>query len=570
MSQTGEATLTLWATQRRTRARWFFSFLVFATLLFLTAQAYGQAPAIKSEPINPALLQKSTYTQMDQAHKEGIGKSDFSPQWEKYDAFKAYYQRLIFGKMKDAAYVGELGSITQSLLEDIDRASRSRSPAAPIVRGYVIAIAKAIAPANYHPAARINATLLLALADDAPENPSEKKPPVPAAAALGPLVNLYRDAKNPDGVRAAALQGIARHVSLGAITNPQHRTAIASFMLELAKSEPPAGRSRAAHAFMQRYALDILNVLAGPNASADTANTLVALSTDTENPSLIAAYAAAKISTLQPGKQKLPDLPKVLKTWAARAADTVDGEIQRIANLTPPTPVRDQPAMPTDQSQMRSGGYGEGMEMNYGGPDMSDMGGYEVDMGGYDAMMEGGMYGPGMGMGVMAAKPQPLEVITSRRRINHVLQQLQLGVTGQVTPGAPAKPAGLLGAADPADQAAFDAWITTISEVVTAINVDTLDDRTKFVTELTAQAAVLKKLAGIEDQTPLPADAAAAINPLDPPGGAPLMPAPGAPVPAAPAPVAEVPAPAAAAGPVAPVAPAVPAAAAPPAVPAGQ
>lgn len=596
-ARAGEATLTQWTTQRRTRARWFFSFLVFATFLFLASQSFAQAPAYKSEPLDPAFLQKSAFSQMDQAHKEGIGKVDLSEQWEKFPAFKAYYQKLIFGKMRDAAFVGELGSITHSLLEDIDRASRTRSPAAPLVRSYVIAMGKAVAMDNYHPAARINATLLLALVDDAPENPGEKRPPVPAAAALGTLVNLYRDAKNPDGVRAAALQGIARHVTLGAITNPAARAEITKDVMALANSQPPAGRSPAAHAFMQRYAVDILNVLAAPNASPETTKTLVSLSTASEKPTLIAAYAASKISTLQPGKQKLPNLPIVLKTWAARAANTIDGEVKRIAHLSPPTAVRDQPAMPTDDTRARTG-YGEGSD--YG----ADYG-MDMDMGAYDTGMDMSMQdydydSMGMGMGpgmMMAAKPQPLEVITSRRRINHVLQQLQLGVTGQVAPGSPAKPAGLLGAAEAADQAAFDAWITTISGVVTAINVDTLDDRTKFVTELTAQAAVLKKLAGIEEVVAdaaggaapalgdpalpgdpallggppaavAPAPAPAAVNPAAP--GPPVGPA-ASPVPAPNAAGAAAPAPRAGAGPPAPAAPAapqVPAAAPGPAVPA--
>src|SRR5690606_3418622 len=123
-----------------------------------------------------------------------------------------------------------------------------------------------------------------------------------------------------------------------------------------------------------------------------------------------------------------------------------------------------------------------------------------------DSTMEYSMdaYGPGMGyesggmMMMPRAKPQPVEVIAARRRINHVLQQLQVGVTGQAAPGKPRRPAGLLVVATENDQAAFDAWIKTVSEVVTAINVDTLDDRKKFVEALQEQTLILKTLAGID------------------------------------------------------------------------
>lgn len=557
-----EVAINPWV-HRRSRARWFFSLLVVATLLFLTSQAFGQAPAaapgkLISEPMDAALLAKPAVTAMEQARKEGVGKRDLSPQWEKFAAFNAYYKRYVFGKMKDQAFIGEIGSLTQSLLDDLDRASKAGSPAATLIRDSIIEIAKGVAPNNYHPASRINATLLLALVDDAPEDPRTRKPPTPSAAAFVPLVQLYMKPEYPDGVRAAALQGIARHVSLGAVKSPQYRTGVASMMMQLAKSEPPAGRSPAAHAFMQRYAVDILGVLADPNASPDTAKTLVALSTDKEKPSLIAAYAAAKISTIQPGKQQLEKLPEVLQVWAARAADTIEGELKRIERLDPPLAVRDQPAMPTDDTAVRQMGQ-DGSEEMMGSDYASDMESYDPGMTDTSMGMEseyGDMYGMGGMMPV--ANPQPLEVITSRRRINHILQQLQLGVTGVVTPGAPSKPGGLLGSATPADQAAFDTWITTVNDVFTAVNANTLDDRLKFVTELKTQLDVLRELSGVnveEDPNAIPAPAMNAVDPLDGPPivGVPAVAAPNGAGPANGQPAAAAPA---AVNPVQPVVPA--------------
>ncbi len=557
--QVHTATANHWSLQRRSVTRWFMTFLVFATLIFLAAQAYAQAPAWQSDKIDPALLAKPANSAMEQAHKEGVSKADLSPQWDKFAAFEAYYKKLILGKMRDDAFVGELGTIVQSLLEDVDRANKGKTPAAPLVRGYIIGISNFIAANNYHPAARVNAALLLALVDDASEDSRERKPPVPATGALLPLIKLYMNPEYPDGVRAAALQGTARHASLNAIKDPAYRGGIAKLMMELVNSDPPAGRSPAAHAFMQRYAVEILSVIANPNASAETAKSLVALSTDKNKPNLIAAYAASKISAIQPGKQPLQNLPMVLKTWAGRAADTFDGEIKRIANLDPPIAVRDQPAMPVEDTVPRAGGAMNGEEsmmdsMGSAGPSGYDEG--MMDSGsGYDDMMMGGMMMPGM---MPAAKPQPLEVITSRRRINSVLQQLQLGVTGQPTPGMPAKPAGLLAAATADDKAAFDTWINTISGVVTAINVDTLDDRIKFVEALTAQAIILRELAGGPDAAaagiaggPLPLNAPAVAGagvpvpaPVGPPG---MVSAPAAPAPAVAAPLAPGAAPAAAA-----------------------
>lgn len=503
--------------------------------LFSTRQAWGQGYLEEKLPEVP----RATVTTMERAKSEGLTKPDFSPQWAGYDDLRKYYLYQ-FAKLKDPAFSAEYGKIMQSMLDDVERSQRARTPAAATVSGWIVAGAGRIAAENYHPAARVNATLLLGLVDEQGADLRNGQPPRPARGALIPLIRLYTTATNPDGVRAAALQGLVRHVSLGAVTNAQHRAGLASVMLTLAQSDPPADRSPEAHAYMQRYAVDILSVLANPNVADQTAQTLVSLSTAQDKPSLIAAYAASKIGQLQPGRAKLNQPSRVLNSWAARAAATIEQEIDRLAKLDPPKAVRDQPAMPTERTPRRMGGGfdggGAGMD-DYAGEmmmmEMEAAGAYDAG-GGMDDMMMMEMEGMGMMPGMMPqAKPQPVEIIASRRRINHVLQQLQVGVTGRATTGKPPRPAGLLVAATDQDQAAFDAWIQSIAGVVTAINDTTLDDRTKYVEALKAQATALKTLAGVPVQAEQPvgeavaveADQAAAAPPVvDPNADGPLVP----------------------------------------------
>jgi hypothetical protein len=356
---------------------------------------------------------------------------------------------------------------------------------------------------------------MLAQTDDQPADLRAGRPPVPAAAALPVLVQLYRTETNPDGVRAAALQGILRHVQMGSVTDQRFRDGIAGIALQLIESNPPAGRSSQAHAFLQRYAVDILGVLADPNTSPKTAETLVSVSTQPGRPNLIAAYAASKVGRFQPGKAKVSEASKILQSWAARGAETIDREIDRIAKLDPPIAVRDQPQIPVTPTGGASGGYDPSMAggmmpgMDGGMAGMGDydpgmmsgmdgmgMGGMEGDM--YGGMMGGGMMGGGM-MGPITILPQPLEIVTARRSINDVFQQLQVGATGQAAAGLPKQASGgLLAVADPADKANIESWVKTLGEVVTAINDRTLTERKKFVEALTEQSNVLKKLAGIE------------------------------------------------------------------------
>ena len=522
------------------RAVWalavWFALMVLSLSGFLANRVFGQeaapaappqpatapspaAPAppagIRSVPLPPALTAKATVAAMERVKGEGLAKADFSPQWPGYEEFRRYYQLYQFGKLMDASYVAEYGKITQSILEDLDRAQKQRSPAANTLGGWVVAGARAIATGNYHPVARVTSTLMLAQTDDQPADLRAGRPPVPAAAALPVLVQLYRTETNPDGVRAAALQGILRHVQMGSVTDQRFRDGIAGIALQLIESNPPAGRSSQAHAFLQRYAVDILGVLADPNTSPKTAETLVSVSTQPGRPNLIAAYAASKVGRFQPGKAKVSEASKILQSWAARGAETIDREIDRIAKLDPPIAVRDQPQIPVTPTGGASGGYDPSMAggmmpgMDGGMAGMGDydpgmmsgmdgmgMGGMEGDM--YGGMMGGGMMGGGM-MGPITILPQPLEIVTARRSINDVFQQLQVGATGQAAAGLPKQASGgLLAVADPADKANIESWVKTLGEVVTAINDRTLTERKKFVEALTEQSNVLKKLAGIE------------------------------------------------------------------------
>ncbi len=522
------------------RAVWalavWFALMVLSLSGFLANRVFGQeaapaappqpatapspaAPAppagIRSVPLPPALTAKATVAAMERVKGEGLAKADFSPQWPGYEEFRRYYQLYQFGKLMDASYVAEYGKITQSILEDLDRAQKQRSPAAKTLGGWVVAGARAIATGNYHPVARVTSTLMLAQTDDQPADLRAGRPPVPAAAALPVLVQLYRTETNPDGVRAAALQGILRHVQMGSVTDQRFRDGIAGIALQLIESNPPAGRSSQAHAFLQRYAVDILGVLADPNTSPKTAETLVSVSTQPGRPNLIAAYAASKVGRFQPGKAKVSEASKILQSWAARGAETIDREIDRIAKLDPPIAVRDQPQIPVTPTGGASGGYDPSMAggmmpgMDGGMAGMGDydpgmmsgmdgmgMGGMEGDM--YGGMMGGGMMGGGM-MGPITILPQPLEIVTARRSINDVFQQLQVGATGQAAAGLPKQASGgLLAVADPADKANIESWVKTLGEVVTAINDRTLTERKKFVEALTEQSNVLKKLAGIE------------------------------------------------------------------------
>jgi len=126
-----------------------------------------------------------------------------------------------------------------------------------------IAPGTALASANFHPAVRVNAMLMVGRL-----NAPGGNPPVPLPQALPPMVRALRDPQQIDGVRVAALIGILRHARAG-ISDADARKAVADTAADLAASTPPPGRTPEGHAWMRSRAVEILGAMGWVgNASA--------------------------------------------------------------------------------------------------------------------------------------------------------------------------------------------------------------------------------------------------------------------------------------------------------------
>ena len=358
---------------------------------------------------------------------------------------------------------------------------------------------KPIAVGNYSPPARINAILFIAKMNERAAVRGQAVP-VPVRFIPSLLLPIFQNEKNPDGVRAAALVGLHRYATiLGPSMKPAELAALNTAMMTLLKADPPEGRTDESHAYLQRFAVDILANIKG---DAALGNTLVSISTETKKHDLIALHAAGQIATFSSQLKDIkPD--SALSGWAVRAMRSFQFEIARLNAFEGPRPAASQPASPGaivgdagDRSKAVGGPGGDmGMyesEMDRGGDMDMDMGMYENEMG-MDMGMEMDM---GMGMGTSTRVPQPPEVSMSRRKLNYMLQQLHLGATGSGTVGVPQDPAGLLAAVAAADKPAVEAWLATMEEVVQALNNPAIGDRRTYMATLDAQAKVLEKLAG--------------------------------------------------------------------------
>lgn len=495
--------------------------LIVAIVAMLVSRASAQQGNFpyQSIPMHPKLTDEAIVKQVESATKSYASTGSGDPRIP-----AGYFSAYVPAKMTapdGLKYISDIVKETNSLLS---RAQRSTKPqVGQQMTKFIYDGMKVVAEGDYHPAARINAILILGRLDGQPADVSTRTPPKPLLQTLPIMIALYENESNVDGVRAAALQGLHRHVSYGfpQIT-PADRAKISAMMTSLLESSAPSGRSANAHAYLQRFAVDILDTLRAKDDKA-LGTKLISISTAPTSPDLIALYSASRLATMGPELQGQVTAPKaVLDSWSRRVLAAFEGELARFDAMKKPEADRSQPVKPesllekkttetTATAQARMGSMDDSsMDMGYSMdammPDMEDRMSDAIDM---DSMMM-------MPGSRVVEKPQPPEIIATRQRLNSVLQQVHLGVTGQPTAGLPRTSGGILASVAPEQKKIIEDWVAEMETVVTTLNDKTLDDEKKFLESLVAQVEVLREIAGVEDEAPADAGLPDDLTPVDP------------------------------------------------------
>lgn len=487
------------------RRAWLYvltGFTLLALTVLLSVVASAQQPKYDVLPVDPRLDKILDSVQREaRAYSQARDLSSLSDNTQR--AAETYFRQYVPNKITHPNATHQINDLMSHATSSMRAAIRMQTPAAGNLMRWLYAGFKRVAVGNYQPAARINAIHFIAHLD----KPAQRGGvPQPYPFILKDMRQIYDDAKNPDGVRAAALQGIERFVRFTPTDQipAADRQALMQAMTGLLQSDPPQGRDDLAHAFLQRYAVSVLSNL---STDASIGKQFVSVSTKDTNPNLIALHSAAAVGTL-PGKMAEGDVPTgdVLKRWAGRVLAAYRAEIGRLEAMEKKVVSRFQP--PTPESFVKET---KDPEKN-AAPRM--MGGMDGMM--YDEMMaepemmemdEGMMMGmPGMedmfgGMmpGMATEKAQPAEIIASRKKLNFVLQQVLLGVIGtaqKIEDVDSIEPKAGLIAAAPADSLdSVKSWVQSVNDLTTNLNDTSIGTEREFVKMLGEQLDSLESLA---------------------------------------------------------------------------
>lgn len=161
------------------------------------------------------------------------------------------------------------------------------------------ALPKVMKDNTYHPSARLNAMLLLGELNDRETAASDDRP-TPLASALPLLLQEAADTAQEDFLRAAALVGVRRHVSL-TMTAESRRTVMEAMKELVLAKVPPQGRSSDGHHWLRKQALDILASLAPDTPelnSPEMAATILGVLSDAKEPVSVRCKAAIAAGSL--------------------------------------------------------------------------------------------------------------------------------------------------------------------------------------------------------------------------------------------------------------------------------
>ncbi|MEM9368902.1 MAG: hypothetical protein AAGD07_23160 [Planctomycetota bacterium] len=496
---------------------------IFAAILVVWAStrfAQGQDAAAKKDPFQArdAVKSPSAVKQMESAVRTLATARDMAKLDPRVSSMvRTYLAEYVPWRITTKKDRHEIAPLINGLIEQDDRALAMKSPGRTDLLRSLFPMLQRVATADVDPAARVAAIIGLGRLNETGYDANARRPPIPLRYSLPILLQLYENAGNPDGIRAAALQGIERHATYAFDRmTPDQRQKITGLMNDLLSQPAPDGRDPTAHAYLQRTAVDSLNMLRS-NQDVSLATQLISISSDKGRHDLIALHSAKRLGDFkQDIANKVTDVSPILTQWSQRIFEAIDSELARIAAMKkktnamvkqPPGPERflqksqdadapkaPRPGMMDDMDMM---GMEEEMMMD-DEMEMDMMGMMEgMDgMDGMDGMMMGGMMG---GMGVPQSKPQPPVVSLSRRHIDYVIQQLFYGATGSAEGKAdPNKPAGLLAALAEDQKPKLTEWLEKLFPVVDALNDPTLDNEEKWVKALESQRIEMALIAGVE------------------------------------------------------------------------
>lgn len=337
------------------------------------------------------------------------------------DQFYDYYKSGLIARLTNPGQYGkDFAEIRREMLRDliIAKVPQIRSD---LMNLYVTELG-AIAKGNFHPAARVNAVVILGALNSTERTPAGK-PAVPYNAVFDDLKALYLSDTVPLGIRLAALMAVLRHVEsdyllLGDGQQPQvgaaAKTELATAAKTILAAEVPQDVEPRSWNYFRARTMDLYGSIVSATPSKDEVDFLISYAANPEEDMLLRSRAVFALSRQQYKAIQDVDGDATVGALVAYLADACQQTVDDVATFRKANLKRKEGI---------AGGGGLGGGGIFGG---DDEGGGSSPGGG----MSGGMYGPAGGGAAATGGIEAYENEMLRRQILYHIFSVQRALDG--------------------------------------------------------------------------------------------------------------------------------------------
>lgn len=235
------------------------------------------------------------------------------------EVFETYYRRYFLPRWTHPANLNSLPLLRRELRNNL--LSGRTGPPHSRLNAIILDYMGKMAWANVHPAARVNAMLIIGeLNEVEPVRAGDAPTALPAAIPV--LLRALEDADQIDPVKVAALVGLIRHAQFGRLT-PESTLAIQRAMIRLASSPGAPARSADGHAWMRAQATKVLGLLRSSGENGAVARLLATLVADDQLDMLVRSHAATALGQLNYAGAAGLSAAQVIGALGRLAADAI-------------------------------------------------------------------------------------------------------------------------------------------------------------------------------------------------------------------------------------------------------
>jgi hypothetical protein len=238
----------------------------------------------------------------------------------------------------DDESLAQLGELRNDFLKQVRSTSNDSATRKHLLEDLGLPFfARVAADAEYHPAVRLNAVVLIGNLNRR-DGQRNVEPTLPMEAALRELLNIAGAADAPAYLKIGALSGILRHASIdGQLETPVMEAALRENAINLAiavldATAPPADTAPLTDEqyWMRRQAVQVLGAFRAPGTDGKAVVALRKVLDDPQSPLWLAADAVEAYGNIRFASPEQADVPNAVKSIAAVVNRFFQADIQAI------------------------------------------------------------------------------------------------------------------------------------------------------------------------------------------------------------------------------------------------